>query len=511
MDAVDTQDDAETTASISSLLTLMSNAKSKTISEDLIHRLFKMLVQGVHSDPNDDKHIIARLKLFELAASKSAIFPLKGDLDPILAVLARAWTSRAQLTSVGIARLAARHTIPVTAGTLSRQSNVSQEVMGIFNASGVRTPAPRTRPLRKRDSSSSLHSSSSTTSLSSLRSTSTQSFRTRNKSADDRVLIRLEALRCLSTLAKLDAKPLHSYLPVLLAPSAETSLFDLADKDIAASVRLQAIHTIKLLLVGSKGYLDLARESNVRAAFTPLSKTVADLANEVNWRVVKLLQSAGTRNDEDFQLATLRLAVTTATVTPYGRLSPCHLDGILTATLQLIPSEATMIGQTISALGNLLKAIGIAAANTPTITWRPSTLQDLHARMHTLYCGISQSGSTSRTDSAKSWKLLQAFLLIANPPADLVPKLTDTLMHSFQTDNDDARKAMIPIYASLLPELSVEKASATARSLLITTTVDKSDVSDLQCEVCLAWLTKKGMLLTTEDVSLRRDARCSAL
>ncbi|KAK9898428.1 hypothetical protein P389DRAFT_33741 [Cystobasidium minutum MCA 4210] len=313
-------------AAYGTLIAILSNVHAKSLSNTTINRLYK-LTAGTQREAGDE-HGLSRLKIVDLTIAKSSQKPDKHDLEAIVRSLAKAcFTGAREPTETSISRHYAAPSARIQA--------VPNGKMGHF---AIEKPSVSSRRVANRKSSTASlksHRSSRSSAASGSESSDTDSGRAR---LQDSAAIRLEGLRVLSALAKLDTRDLHPFWPLFLGPSAKPSLFTLAQSDLSLVVRLQAIQTIKSLLIGSKGYLDLARESKTKLAFTPLSQTLADIANDINVQTVQLLRICFSLiQATEMMIAALQLTSVVIANSPYERLGQAHLAAIVQTILQQLP------------------------------------------------------------------------------------------------------------------------------------------------------------------------------
>lgn len=305
-------------AAFSTLVTILSNVQAKSMSADTVNELYKLL--DTKQQEIQDENLLARLKICELTLAKSSQAPDKHNLDAVARALAEAC-----FTGVRGVRETLHFRQPVAPPTRMQAS--ASGTMGSFALPRASMPIRRTAGRKGSISSVSSRRSTKSPPASNSDSSETENGQMR---IHDSAAIRLEALRVLSALAKTDTRALHPFWSLYFGPSASPSLFTLAQRDLSLVVRLQAMQTVRCLLTNSKAYLDLARESKTKLAFTPLSQTLADIANDINTQTLNLLQICfNLVQATDMLVAALQLTQVVITNTPYARLSSSHLEAIV--------------------------------------------------------------------------------------------------------------------------------------------------------------------------------------
>lgn len=251
----------------STLIAILSNVQARSLSADSVNKLYRLFTPSPKLSIAQDEQILSRLKVFDLTISRSGQKPDRHDLEAIVSRLAEAcfYGARGQAEN-------AIHR-PTAAPPARMQAIIpSSGSMGSF-AFDARPTASR-RPARRSPSMSSISSRRSSRSHAASDSEASESDTPRSSSLDS-ASVRLESSKALAALGKLDTRALHPHWPTFFGPTANPSLLSLARHDLSLAVRLQAMQTAKAMLLNSKGYLDLSRESKTTLAFTPLSRNIS--------------------------------------------------------------------------------------------------------------------------------------------------------------------------------------------------------------------------------------------
>ncbi|GAA5891256.1 hypothetical protein JCM5296_006878 [Sporobolomyces johnsonii] len=136
--------------------------------------------------------------------------------------------------------------------------------------------------------------------------------------------IRLDALTCLRSLATNDPKALHKEWHLFLSDSPylrnRPTLVNLIESDSSRSVRLQACAALEAMLKDSASYLAIAQDRPTKASFTSLSTKIGETVSELHLSLASILTAPIAAGQAELRLASLRLATTLASNSPYGRL-----------------------------------------------------------------------------------------------------------------------------------------------------------------------------------------------
>jgi len=386
----------------STLVAILSNVQAKSLTADSVNNLYRLFIPATKQSLAQDEHLLSSLKIFDLALSKSAQKPDRHDLEAIVTRLAEACFFGARYSQAeGAPRLS-------TAAPPSRVQAVIPTSGSMGNFAFVARPSTSGRSPGRKASMSSTTSRRSTRSNAVSDSEASECDKTQS-SIRDTAAVRIEALRVLAALAKLDTRALHPYWPSFFGPTSKPSLLALAQSDLSLAIRLQATQTTKAVLVNSKGYLDLARESKTPLAFTPLSQTLANIANELNTQLQELLQVCLVLKAKDLLASALQLASAIIASLPYDRLASLRLDSILHFTLENFNIIYDL--NCMEPMADLLKAA--AQAQKANITLSDSTLSLVDQTLQDVFTQI-QSATIRDEDSSQSqlWSILVHLLCL---------------------------------------------------------------------------------------------------
>ncbi|KAG9303110.1 hypothetical protein G9A89_005068 [Geosiphon pyriformis] len=177
---------------------------------------------------------------------------------------------------------------------------------------------------------------------------------TRKNNDDSR--IRLNALGCLQSMIRASPKLLYPYWNKFLPDarplsSMSPSLFTLIAHDPILTVRIAACSCITTLIDGSKQFLTVANDREIKSSFTSLSANVGAIVRELHSELIEALTD---EHSSALLIQLLKCSTALINNSAYERLSSGYLSRFYHAVLVLISHKETPIR--IAVLG-LLSAI----------------------------------------------------------------------------------------------------------------------------------------------------------
>ncbi|CAG8513418.1 4626_t:CDS:10, partial [Ambispora leptoticha] len=228
------------------------------------------------------------------------------------------------------------------------------------------TSSTRTSQARNPREKSPYHHRSSIHSWISSDSELSDSDYNQNKRNDDS-RVRLNALGCLQSIARTSPKLLYPYWNKFL-PDARTlsfstspSLFTIISCDPIQTVRVAACSSITTLIDGSKQYLSLADDRELKSSFTPLSVNLGAIVRQLHHELINALRD---EQQTIMLLQLLKCCNVLVNNVAYDRLSSGYLSRLFNAVLPLLFFKDTSVRISVF---NLISAMIESKSNTDEI------------------------------------------------------------------------------------------------------------------------------------------------
>jgi hypothetical protein len=182
------------------------------------------------------------------------------------------------------------------------------------------------------------------------------------------------------------------------------------------------------MLVNSKGYLDLARESKTNLAYTPLSETLANIVNDLNTQTIQLLRSVFILpRGSGLLVPALQLASVVIAQSPYDRLARPYLDDIACIVLEGI--ARTYDAACLEAISAVLTTIAQVQAASKALS--QSTSKSAGIIVQETFERI-QSG-TEVILQARLWAILSVLLKLSSSLSTTQQQYADIVQSVHQT------------------------------------------------------------------------------
>ncbi|KAL1925631.1 uncharacterized protein VTP21DRAFT_514 [Calcarisporiella thermophila] len=151
--------------------------------------------------------------------------------------------------------------------------------------------------------------------------------------------IRINALNCLQTMAKISTKVLFPYWIKFIPDhpgNHPPHLLSLAAKDPIVHVRFTACKTLAAMLENTRQYLAVGDDRISKLNFTSFSEKVGGFIRELHSRLVKLIQ---TETNPIVIASALKASTVLVSNTSYDRLHPGYITSIFNATINRLQFE----------------------------------------------------------------------------------------------------------------------------------------------------------------------------
>jgi hypothetical protein len=288
--------------------------------------------------------------------------------------------------------------------------------------------------------------------------------------------------------------PYIPFWPSFYGPSAKPSLLHLAQRDLSLAVRLQSIQTIKVMLKNSKGYLALAREGNAKSAFTPLSQTIADIANDLNMQAIQLVEGCLLLPQaKDLLVQSIQLMGDVVENTAYDRLNANHLASLLAILLAQVvrPNDPAAL----EAIADVLRRIQAASPAGHQFAGTCTTAS-------TEIFGKIKVAKENDSCLLAYWSLLSSFTLLQSNSQTTTDVSTSIVQHVnevFPCSNHKLQERQLDTLLVVLKHVDTEIVQASVRELLAA--APHIDSPFVRCRLVQLALANLSALSGREDVS----------